>query len=179
MSRTLPLLALVSLPLAAGCIIVIEKDGPGPDWDTSEPMPPDSGWIACDEMAVASVIVHTVDLDGAPVRASSVTWQTADGMEEEVLADCADEGCTSWIAGYEVPGDISIEGTVDQPTEVPECRLHDTAYTTVMVPMDGDGCHVVTQEVTLVFDMTAASWDCGGDGDSTPPDEPTAEPGGC
>lgn len=152
-TRTLSSLGLLTaLSALSGCIFVIEKDGPGTrpidsGWD-------DTGWVACTEMAAASVVVSVVDPAGAPVRATSVTWSHGD-TDVANQAECMDEMCSSWVAGWEVAGDITVNATLHEDTPDPCCWISDSAVQTVHVPMTADGCHVVTQSVTLVLDPSS------------------------
>ena len=144
MIRSFTLLSLVALPLAAGCVIFIGKDGPPPEpW-------PDSGGIACDTMAVSSVLVRVEDEAGAPISANQVSWQ-AEGMDEDQPAECAGASCTTWLAGYEVDGDIRVEAAALLDSDEPGCYWEGHASGSVTVPMTADGCHVITQELTLVM----------------------------
>lgn len=173
-------LALTALALTTGCVIVIDKSGgegePMPGSGSSEPYPgedpgvepggdpgSDPGSTECDDIAFASVIVHTIGPDGAPVRATNVMWST--GVEESPMpAECMDEACTTWIAGWEQPGDFVLYGFLSENTEDPCCWLTDDESVSVTVPMGEDGCHVVTQEIDMVLDATelvCADAECG------------------
>lgn len=152
-----PLLA-VALPLFGGCILVINKGG-GPGGGPDGPYPVETGWIddtggvACTDIAVASVMVHVVDPSGAPLPGATVTYSEPSG-ESPMPAECADEACTSWVAGWEVGGDITVTASYNANTSDPCCWYSDSVSQTVAVPYTPDGCHVDTQEITLVLDPT-------------------------
>lgn len=168
MSRTLLLTSLLTLLIAPACVIVIDKTGgegesePHPGTGP-EPEPIDDTGTACTDIAYASVLVHTVGPDGLPVRATSVTWST--GTEESPMpAECMDEDCTTLIAGWEVSGDITISASLQLDTEDPCCWLVDNQSATVNVPETEDGCHVITQDLTIMLtpeDMVCADGECG------------------
>ena len=174
MSRSLIALSLASIAFVPACIIVIDKTGGSGEGETpptsgggsTEPYPgDDTADIDCTDVEFASVLVHTVDPSGAPVRATSVMWGT--GTEESpVPAECVDEACTTVIAGWEVSGDITVYGYMSADTEDPCCWLTDDEWVEVSVPVTEDGCHVVTQDVTLMLDPTElvcadAAGECG------------------
>lgn len=144
---------LTALSALSGCIFVIEKDGPGGGW-THETGIDDTGWVACTEIAMSSVMVSVVDPAGAPVRATSVTWSHGD-TDVANQAECLDEMCSTWVAGWEVAGDITVNATLQEDTPDPCCWISDSDVRTVHVPMTADGCHVVTQSVTLVLDPSS------------------------
>ena len=147
-----PTFALLALALAPACIIVVHKGVEGE--------PPvavdDTGWIddtgtACTDIAFASVMVHVVDAAGAPLSGANVTY-SVDGAPE-LPAECADDaGCANFVAGWEVAGDFTITASIDVPTEDPYCWYYDTEVSTVTVPSTEDGCHVITQDVTVTLD---------------------------
>lgn len=152
--RSVSVLSALALSLLSGCILVIDKGGgPGPG-----PYPPvetgwvdDTGGVACTDMAAASVLVHVVDPSGAPVPDAAVMWGRPDG-EAMTPAECADDACTSWIAGWEIGGDIAVTASYHADTPDPCCWYDDSASQVVSVPYTADGCHVVTQDLTLVLD---------------------------
>lgn len=155
------------LPLFSGCILVINKGG-GPGSEPGSPgeppivIEPETGWIddtggvACTDIAVASVVVRVVDLAGNPVSGEGVTYAEST-WESPQPAECADEGCTSWIAGYEVGGEVTVWAIYHADTEDPCCWYDSSASQTVTVPYTDDGCHVMTQELTLTLDTTQMS----------------------
>ncbi len=161
-----PLRALLSLAIvgaSSGCIIIIKDDEhwDEPGYGGSEPGYPgypgdtaivdDTGEVACTEESYASVLVNIVGVDGLPLSGARVTWQTSDEAPAQD-AQCMDELCTSFVAGWEVAGDITITAGISEDTEDPCCWLDDSTESTVTVPMSSDGCHVKTQEVTLMLD---------------------------
>jgi len=160
------------LALASGCIIVIDKTGgPGeggvePEPGGTEPYPIDTGAVtACDDIAYASVVVDVVDPNGAPLSGAIVQW-TAPGSDEAPQdAQCSNDDCTEFVAGWEVSGSIDVSATLHQDTEDPCCWYDDSTSSSVEVPLTADGCHVVTQYVTLTLDpslLTCADGDdCG------------------
>lgn len=130
--------------LAPGCVFVIDGDK-GPDYD-------DTGWgYACDEMAVSSVMVSIVDPSGNPTSATSV-WYTSSASEWETPAECMDADCKSWVAGWEISGEITVHAELYRELEDSACWYEDQDEQTVFVPMTADGCHVETQSLTLVLD---------------------------
>ena len=59
--------------------------------------------------------------------------------------------CSQVIAGYEVAGTISVYASLEEPSETPGCTWQGYAFDTATVPLTADGCHVETQEMTLVL----------------------------
>lgn len=175
MHRSVTLLGLGCFTLFTGCVIVIGKDGGPPPEPT--PWVDTGGWgVACDEMAVSSVLVHVVSETGAPMSAQQVTWQ-AEGMDEEQPADCADDACSTWIAGYEVDGEIRVEATAVLPAERPGCVWEGQTSGSVTVPMTADGCHVITQELTLLLSSADLHLSC--DDDDLDEGDEAADSGDC
>lgn len=80
-------------------------------------------------------------------------------------AQCLDDECSAWIAGWETEGTIEVRATVCGHEYIER----------IDVPMQGDMCHVDTQELSIAVDTS----DCDGDVvDSGPPTHPT-DPDGC
>ena len=155
----LPCLALLGLGLP-GCILVIDKGGGGGP-ETGYPIddvPPDSGWgddtgmVACTDLAASSVDISVVDPSGAPLSGATVTWSVAGGPSQP--AECMDAACTTFVAGWEVPGDITVVTSYSMDTPDPYCWYSDDEVDTVTVPMTADGCHVMTQQLTVTLDPT-------------------------
>ncbi len=99
-----------------------------------------AGPVACTEEARASVQVTLEDDLGAFPNGVSVTMQPA-GQDE---VPCSDFGNTTGevVCGYEIEGDITVRATAPG---------HGPAEQTVTVGRTDDGCHVVTERVTLVL----------------------------
>ncbi len=95
--------------------------------------------VACTEEARASVQVTLVDDLGAFPNGVSVTMQRP-GQDEEPCSDFGTEGTV--VCGYEVEGEITVRA---------EAPGHGPAEETVVVGRTDDGCHVVTEQVTLVL----------------------------
>lgn len=131
----LPLFALLPLLSIAGCG---DEEG------------------VCTEEAVSSVDVHTVDRDGVTELVAEVTATDADGNSVEATCAEADTGagCSHWIVGWEVAGEITIHATGTDG-----CNSG-SGQATVTVEMDEAECHVVTQELTLTLDEWT-DLDCG------------------
>ena len=125
----------------AGCIGDDEK----PD-DTS------GGGVACTEIAIASVTIDVVDQTGAPLSPTTITY-SLDGADA-VAAECIDEGCTSFVTDWEVPGEFTIVATWHEDTADPCCWYDDYVTQTVTVGMTEDGCHVVPEAITLTLDTS-------------------------
>lgn len=93
--------------------------------------------LDCDASAAVSVSVTLTDPDGLDIPESSspeVTWSSADGG-----GPCDGIGDT-WLCGYEVAGDLTIEATA---------HAYEGASQVVTVPQGA--CHVEGQAVTLVL----------------------------
>jgi hypothetical protein len=100
---------------------------------------PDYGVTECTEMAVASLNVYTTDINGDPLTPDSVTY-TLDGGDT-VDADCMNDDCSQWIAGWEVHGDITVTATLG----------NDEASASAIIELTEDECHVIGQEMTLAL----------------------------
>lgn len=143
MSRALfTTLGLYLFALGSGCIFYFPTRGP--KVETGE-----TGTI-CTEIAVSSVVVSVVDPSGNPTVAESVSW-SVDGSAPQP-AECLEEPCTEWIAGWEVTGEVTVTGRYYEVLEDTACWAEDEDTQTVTVPLDEEGCHPVTQHVTLVLD---------------------------
>lgn len=172
--RLTTLLGIALLGSASGCIIIIKEEehvepGTTEPWPGEPGEPGETGWVEpdpgteCDDAAYASVIVNIVDAAGLPKSGVNVTWSLSDGAPP-MSAQCLDESCTSFVAGWETAGDLMIYAELHEDTEDPCCWLDAYTSTTVTVPMSADGCHVDTQEITLMMDpeMTCADGqECG------------------
>lgn len=95
--------------------------------------------VACTEEARASVQVTLVDDLGGFPNGVSVTMQQ-EGQDEEPCSDFGTAGTV--VCGYEVEGEITVRA---------QAPGHGPAEDTVLVGRTPDGCHVVTEEVTLVL----------------------------
>lgn len=143
MSRPVTTLSALLL-LAPGCVFVIGGD--------KEPEYPDTGWgYGCDQMAVSSVMISVVDPSGNPTPATEV-WYTTEWSDERQSAECMDADCKSWVAGWEVGGEITVYANLYRTLEDTACWVEDSDVQTVFVPMTADGCHVETQRLTMVLD---------------------------
>jgi hypothetical protein len=89
-----------------------------------------------------------VDASGAPASADEVWYRADEGPVQQ--AECMDELCSTWVAGWELSGSLKVGASRSEPTEDPGCWRVGDANTVVEVPLTEDGCHVVTQEVELV-----------------------------
>lgn len=166
--RISSLLTIALLGAASGCIIIIKEEHVGEHGGgTTEPWPGDpgeTGWVEpdpiteCDDASYASVIVNLVDAAGLPLSGAMVSWSLGDGGPPSE-AQCMDESCTSFVAGWEIAGELTIYAELHQDTEDPCCWLDAYTSTTVTVPMGEDGCHVDTQEITLTLDPTMSCAD--------------------
>ncbi len=106
----------------------------------------------CSTESRASVVVNVVDGSGNPIGADSVTFTIADDPAPRdstagppvsgSAAECADEDCTEWIAGYETEGLFVITAEV--------CGR--TVQGRANVEMTEDGCHVDTEYLVLEAD---------------------------
>ncbi|MCC7072412.1 MAG: hypothetical protein IT383_13875 [Deltaproteobacteria bacterium] len=94
---------------------------------------------ACTDEARASVQVTLVDDLGSFPNGVSVTMQQQ-GQDEEPCSDFGTAGTV--VCGYEVEGEITVRA---------EAPGHGPDEETVLVERTPDGCHVVTEEVTLVL----------------------------
>jgi hypothetical protein len=119
-------MALMVLTLAA-CADEADTSGSNDDEQT------------CTTIIIPSVMVTVVDDLGSPTTADEVTW-SVDGGESQP-AECDNDGCTEWRAGEDAAGEVTVTATLNDQT------ISDT----VTVPMAADGCHVVTQALTLQF----------------------------
>ncbi len=105
----------------------------------------------CTEMAVPSVRVLVEDEAGEPVEAAEVWW-SVDGGEPKLASCGAPEGCSGWIAGWEVAGDFTITVDFLEPAAQGCCWFEDQVEVEVTVAFGPDFCHVQTEEVTVVVD---------------------------
>ena len=92
-------------------------------------------------------VVHEVDGRYVPLRAETVQYKVAEspveGGEERSgwrRADCADPSCTEWFAGWEEPGEFTIQAAV----------CGDMVEDVALVELTNDECHVDTETITLV-----------------------------
>jgi hypothetical protein len=126
--------ALSLAPLAALSLLVACGDK---DAEDSGP-----GGVACTEEARSSVTVALVDAAGAPIPAEAepVVEYAVDGGAA-VPCDSLDGGA-SFVCGYEVDGALTISASATGFAPASEV---------VEVPMTEDGCHVVSQSLTLAL----------------------------
>ena len=124
---------------------------------------PSETGVYCTDIAFASVNIDVVDQDGAPLSPTTIGY-TLDGGES-LPAECIDDDCTSFVAGWEAAGDFAITATWTEDTADPCCWFEDYASQSVTVGMTEDGCHVVPESMTITLDTTllacADSEECG------------------
>ncbi len=106
--------------------------------------------IACDDSLMASVSISVTDLDGNPVSPTTLTY-TVDGGEEQE-ADCLNADCSEAAAGWEVPGEFEITGTVKEELAGDPCCWYDDRVTETLVIEQGE-CHVDGQPLSLMLDI--------------------------
>lgn len=117
-------------------------------------VPPEPG---CDDMAVAALYVEVRDLDGAALEPSTLEWRIAG--EQWAPADCWDESCTSWVAGWNVAGDMEVRASLSGTVDGMACCEHIAeAEARVTIVWDDWGCHPESQEIALELDTQ--SWEC-------------------
>jgi hypothetical protein len=95
----------------------------------------------CDKVARPSVYVLPARRVGDMVRVVAVdmVWFEHEGRTYEARCIESDAGCTSWIAGFELEGEITVSA-----------KYCDTLVSeTVYVERTPDGCHVATEYVLL------------------------------
>jgi hypothetical protein len=95
----------------------------------------------CDKMAHPSVYVLPIRRIGDMVRVVDVdmVWFEHEGRTHEARCVEGDAGCTSWIAGLEIEGEISVS------TKYCDTLVSETVY----VERTPDDCHVATEYVSL------------------------------
>jgi len=122
--------------------------------------PVDPG-IECSTLAAASVTISVTDPDGSPLAPTSVTWSVDGGAP--TAAECMNEDCTEFVAGWEVEGEITVSAELSGEVSGDPCCFYDsTDSELVTIELDGDGCHVVGQSITLVLDPSETDCaDCG------------------
>jgi hypothetical protein len=104
----------------------------------------------CTTESRASVVINVVDENGDPIHADKVTYTVTDDagprssapVPGAEAAECADDDCTEWVAGYETEGLFVITAEVCGRTV--EGRAN--------VEMTEDGCHVETEHLVLEAD---------------------------
>ena len=65
--------------------------------------------ITCTQEARSSVSISVVDQSGAPLTPESVMFSVNGGDERS--ADCVDDQCTQWVAGWEETGEFLVTAT--------------------------------------------------------------------
>ncbi len=114
--------------------------------------------MACDDMAVASVSIQVVDVDGNPLAATSVTYTVDGGAEQQ--AECLSEPCTEWVAGWEVEGEFEITVLYEETDPEDElCMWSASAVESVSVGLTEDECHVDGQVLEVTLDPEYACAD--------------------
>jgi hypothetical protein len=114
----------------------------------------------CTDIAVLSLRVDVVDLDGAPLSGAVVTYAVDGGAPVE--ATCLDDACTSFATAYETIGTFDVSVTYEADTSDPCCWYTDSATASATIGLTDDGCHPEQQTLTIALDaeqMVCA--DCG------------------
>jgi len=112
----------------------------------------------CGGMSVAALYVELQGVDAQDELATSVEWRLASEDWED--AECGDESCTWWVAGYDVSGDMEVRGAISgEVQDLPGCEH--IAFDEVRVTVEDDGCHPITEEIALVLDPEAIECDTG------------------
>jgi hypothetical protein len=96
---------------------------------------------ACDRMARPSVYAMFVERYTdyyLPVDVDTV-WYEHDGNTYEAYCIEGPNGCTAWIAGFELTGPITVSAE----------HCEDVVTETVVVGSTADGCHVETQHMII------------------------------
>jgi hypothetical protein len=103
------------------------------------------GGPACTDEARASVQVTVVDDGGNPVPSPTVTFTSAQNAAAQPCDTFPGSGDdTTFVCGFEVSGDVTVHASADPVNYAP-------AEKTVTVAETDDGCHVVTQEISLTL----------------------------
>jgi hypothetical protein len=92
---------------------------------------------ACTEEARPSVLVTVEGAGGEALTGVAVSFDTPTG---DGLRTCSDIGTGVWACGTELAGEIAVTAVADG---------HEAASETVTIEMTEDGCHVITEEITL------------------------------
>ncbi len=114
----------------------------------------------CSEEAVASVTVHVLDADGAPVTADVVSYYLNYDTEvgnQPVDAECTNADCSEWVAGWDQAGTFDVRaGVYDGPQhEGPgSCSWSGEGQATVSEA--AAGCHVDGHSI----DIVVADYEC-------------------
>ena len=140
-----------------GLTIACKEAPPKVSEDTGESKNADTG---CPAEPVASVQVTLVDVEGKPVVARAydrldVEYAVDDQGGQRTAAVCADADCTTWVAGYDIKGEIYVfsEGYVDHTLTGDGCKDWFRAHDSVEVPLADDACHVVSQTLELTLEL--------------------------
>lgn len=108
---------------------------------------------ACTDIAIVSVAVEVVDLDGNAIPDVDVTYTVDGGADQR--AECIGDGtdCTEFWTAFETEGVFVVTASFErEDPDDPACFFSDSASTTVTVT--GDECHVETQDVLIELDAT-------------------------
>jgi len=99
----------------------------------------------------ASLVIRVTDSAGEPFAAGSVVYSvyTEDGGDPiegmtDLLADCVEDPCTTWIAGRDVAGHFWVSASYEDAAR--GCAVAIDDEVTVELAQGG---HPATQEVTL------------------------------
>jgi len=102
---------------------------------------------ACDLMAVASLNVTLVDIDGIDITEADVSFSSDGGG---TFAPCDEAIVGEWVCGYEVAGEITV-------------RAESVGYTAAeqTVTIAEDECHVIGQDLQLTLEEApiAGQWE--------------------
>lgn len=114
--------------------------------------------VECTDLAAASVNIQIVDVDGNPMVPTSVTYTVDGGAEQE--AECVNEPCTEWVAGWEVEGDFEITVSYEEVDPEDElCSWSDSVTESVSVGLTEDECHVDGEVLEVTLDPEYACAD--------------------
>ena len=87
-----------------------------------------------------------------------VTLQSETGLDEPMLSYAVGDGEVQeaesyqediWVAGWEESGNIRLTAEANICPEQTDCICIAQQTIDVLVPLTEDGCHVVTQELTI------------------------------
>ncbi len=129
------------LSLLFACIWIIDDKGVS----SSSAGLSDTGW-GCTADAVPSVVVDVVDVDGQTFSGEQVTWRLDGGDPRP--AECGDDACDRWVAGWDRRGVVTVEAQAVVGSEDGGATRY---WATDSVNVTGDACHVDTQYLTLTM----------------------------
>ena len=103
--------------------------------------------VTCTLESRSSVVVTILSESG--LDEPTLTYSVGDGEVQEAEAYQEDR----WIAGWEESGTIQLTAEANICPDLPECICIAQEVVEVLVPLTNDGCHVVTQELTISLDQ--------------------------